>query len=571
MKKLFVIVFSFIVTCVCVAQKQKYSPNKLIIKFKQAGIQSVVEKGRTPGSLMVTFGVEAIDNFNLKYGCISALAVFPQNKKKEHPVSLQNIYTLTFNKAQNIESIESEYMATGDLEYAHPDFIGSGSGAKGNIIPNDPYFSRNWDLNNDGTFVITGGTPAAVAGADIKMECGWGVTTGDSNVIVAIVDCGCQRSHPELHGRIWKNPSPGSSGYANDLYGWDFAYNDSDVYDSYGHGTNVAGIIGANGDNGIGYAGMNWKCKLMIVKALTDSDYGYTSWWASGVTYATDKGANIINMSLEAENDDSISDPTFQAAVDYAHSQGVLIVACMGNFDNNDPVAPADLTNVMGVGATTTNDWRAVPLGGTNTNALPGSCYNTYISVVAPGDEIYGLSNVLPDSYSWYWFGTSQACPHVVGLASLMLAVNPKLTNDQLRLLIENTADKGTATGDPNDNPVSWNEYYGYGRINACRALDTAVYVAGIQTLSGKTSSVLVYPDPFNNEATLYINEPDNMESNVMVSIYDIQGKQVKIFGASTGKPAKINRDGMNDGMYFYKITSGLNILGDGKFIVLSQ
>lgn len=569
MKKIIFTAFVML-TALCSAQQAKYTASRLLIKFKRPGIQAAAERQRAAGKKMIRFGISAIDRLNAAHGCIVARPLFPENKKALHPASLQGIYVLTFSKPQNIKALIKEYMATGELQYAQPDYEGSGGGVKGNVVPNDAGFYKSWSLNNNGSFVITGGNPVAKPGADIKMECGWGVTTGDSNVTVAVLDCGCQRSHPEFAGRIWKNPSPGSSGYTNDLYGWDFAYNDSDVYDVYGHGTNVAGIIGANGNNSIGYAGMNWKCKLMIIKVLDNSNSGYTSWWASGVVYAADNGANIINMSLESQNDDSIGDPTFQNAIDYAYSKGVLVVACMGNFDDNIPVAPADMSHVMAVGATTTNDQRAVPLGGTNSNALPGSCYNTYISVVAPGDEIYGLSNTLPDSYTWYWFGTSQACPHVVGLASLMLAVNPKLSNDQLRAIIEKTADKGTAPADPNDSVTSWNEFYGYGRINACRALDSAVTtLTGLPVTENKTPSVSFYPNPFNDKAQLVITGLHNYK-NITIALFDLQGREIKHF-TTTQQQIEISREGLTDGLYFYIVTSGQTILGKGKFIVTAN
>ncbi len=549
------------------AQTPKFAPNRLIIKFKQKGIQEATEKTRPVGSSMVTFGIESIDQLNIKYSCVSAKAMFPENKSAPHPSSLQDVYILTYSKPQDIEALQSEYKATGLLEYAQPDFKGSGEGIESNVIPNDPNFSRNWDLNNDGTFVITGGNPVATAGADIKMECGWGVTEGDSNTIVAILDCGCQRQHPELSGRIWKNPTPGNLGYPDDLYGWDFAYGDSNVFDVQGHGTNVAGIIGANGNNATGYAGMNWYCKLMIVKVDDNNGDGFTSNWALGVTYAADNGANIINMSLESESDDSINDPVFQSAIDYAYSKGVLVVAAMGNYDNNTPIAPADMSHVMAVGATTTNDWRAVPLGGTNSNALPGSCYNTYISVVAPGDEINGLNNNLPDCYCWYWFGTSQACPHVVGLASLVMAMNHHLTNDQVQNLIEETADKGTAIGDPNDIPVYWNEYYGYGRINACRTLDTMLVLDRVTDLTNPQSTILLYPNPFSNNAELVVKNFNKLKQGTSIIIYDILGKEVTKL-AVTGEQTKITRDGISAGLYFYTVTSGGEILGKGEIII---
>jgi hypothetical protein len=147
-----------------------------------------------------------------------------------------------------------------------------------------------------------------------------------------------------------------------------------------------------------------------------------------------------------------------------------------------------------------------------------------------------------------------------------MLAVNPGLTNDQLQRLIEQTADKGTALGDPNDNPVSWNQYYGYGRINACRALDTILSISGTGTISSYTPQVQLYPDPFNDKANLEITN-FNPEKNTTVTIYDALGRELKQYSIK-GKQTEISRAGMVDGLYFYQVKSASDILGKGKFVI---
>lgn len=159
-----------------------------------------------------------------------------------------------------IESKASQIMNSGLFKIVEPDFIGS-AGAVCNYTPNDDLFANlQWGLHNDGTF-----NSNSVADADIDMDNGWSITKGDSSIIVGILDSGTKLDHPEFAGRIWNNSAEtlngsddDNNGYIDDLVGWDFANNDNDPTDDHGHGTNVSGIIGANGDNNLGYSGVDF-------------------------------------------------------------------------------------------------------------------------------------------------------------------------------------------------------------------------------------------------------------------------------------------------------------------------
>ena len=164
------------------------------------------------------------------------------------------------------------------VRYAEPNFVVSAD-----VTPNDPFFSRLWGLNNNG-FPVSGrwGTPDA----DIDAPEAWGVTTGSDAVTVAVIDTGIDYSHPDLSSQMWINPGencPGcrtdgidndGNGYVDDWRGWDFANGDNDPMDDNGHGTHVAGTIGAAGNNGIGVTGVNWHVRLMPLKFLSGAGTG---------------------------------------------------------------------------------------------------------------------------------------------------------------------------------------------------------------------------------------------------------------------------------------------------------
>lgn len=301
------------------------------------------------------------------------------------------------------------------------------------------------------------------------MENAWSIEQGDSNIVVTIIDSGTKLDHPEFTGRIWTNyheiPNNGidddGNGYIDDVKGWDFANSDNDPMDDNGHGTNVAGIIGANGNNSIGYAGADWYCKLMILKGLDNNNYGYYSWWTEAIYYAVDNGAKVINMSLGGNSFST----TLQNAVTYALNNNVVVVVCMMNTNSNTVYYPAGFTGVIAVGSTNSNDTRSNPFFWSPTS---GSNYGSHISVVAPGNYIYGLNYQSNTKYGSYWGGTSQATPHVSGLASLLLAQNPSRTPAQIKSTIETTAED--QVGNSSEDTPGWDIYFGHGRINAFNA-----------------------------------------------------------------------------------------------------
>ena len=290
----------------------------------------------------------------------------------------------------------------------------------------------------------------------------WGVTTGSSNVIVAVVDTGVYYNHSDLIGNIAINnldaPHNGldddGNGYIDDYFGYDFFDVDGDPVDENGHGTHCAGIVGASGNNGTGVVGINWNVGILPVRVLGANGSGMDADVASGIQYAVERGASIVSLSLGGE----FSSTVLENAIEYARDRGVLVVAAAGNDNENNDVFPtypanAPVDNVVAVAATDSYDRRA--------------SFSNYgassVHVAAPGDGIVStyLANQL-DTKS----GTSMATPYVAGVAALMKAANPALSYADLKNgLIVSSDPLAALTGKVVAN----------GRVNAYRAVMTAM------------------------------------------------------------------------------------------------
>jgi thermitase len=318
-----------------------------------------------------------------------------------------------------------------DVEWAEPNYI-----FRPDLVPNDTYYA-----SKQASYLTR-----------MQMPSAWDLTTGSPDVVIAILDTGIQITHPDLAGGIWANPEEldgeegvddDHNGFVDDVHGWDFADNDNDLADDYGHGTHVAGIAAARINNGTGIAGMAGGCTIMPVDVF---NYGIGTYESliRGIVYATDNGARVINMSLGATSYSRGE----QSAVDYAWSHGVVVVASAGNNGGDAIHYPAAHEHAIAVSGTTATDGWA------------GYIYGDFVDVAAPGSSVY--STFPTDSYR-SWGGTSMAAPHVSGLAALVLSMNPDLTPDQVRDLIEQNADD---VGD-----AGWDPYFGHGRINGFRTL----------------------------------------------------------------------------------------------------
>lgn len=481
-------------------------------------------------------GNNKVDSINQKFHALKIKKQSTGRKSKQH------IYIIKFPQGTNIQQVIDEYYKTNEIEYAEPDHKGSGGGTQA-TIPNDQYYFGQWGLKNDGTFSLS----PSISGADIDMENAWDIEQGDSNIVVTIIDSGTKLDHPEFTDRIWINygeiPNNGidddNNGYIDDVIGWDFANSDNNPTDDHGHGTNVAGIIGANGNNSIGYAGVDWNCKLMTLKGLDNNNLGYYSWWADAIYYAVDNGANVINMSLGGTS----TSTTLQNAVNYALNNNVVVVVCMMNTNSNTVYYPAGFTGVIAVGSTNSNDTRSNPFFWSSTS---GSNYGSHISVVAPGNYIYGLNYQSNTNYGSYWGGTSQAAPHVSGLASLLLAQNPSRTPAQIKSIIETTAEDQVGT--ISEDTQGWDQYYGHGRINAFNALSTVV--TSITSLDFHNETVLIFPNPTSQNFTVTFPL-----ATKRIQILNSLGKSLQIRNV-TGQTLQ-NFQLIDNGIYYIQISTG--------------
>lgn len=368
-----------------------------------------------------------------------------------------------------IPSDPDQFLATlrksPDVERADFDVIVRAVGS--NVAPNDPYFAtQQYGLRNTGT---QPSYDQGTADADIDMDAGWDFTTGDSSVVLAILDTGLDLVHPEFEDRIWLNPGEefddvdnDSNGFVDDGFGWNFDAESNGNSDDNGHGTHATGIAAATGNNGVGIAGVNWQCKIMAVKVLGGDGSGSTASVANGIVYAANEGADLISMSLGHLG---TSVAVESVAVAYAQALGVIVVAAMGNDDVGTTHWPAAYDGVISVGATDSDDQRADPFC---YSPVSGSNYGSWIEVCAPGDNVWSTYVTGFGSYT-NLCGTSMATPHVAGLVSLMLTLRPNWPLDSVVHILKNTSDD--QVGRVFEDTPGFDIYHGWGRINAGRAL----------------------------------------------------------------------------------------------------
>ncbi len=320
--------------------------------------------------------------------------------------------------------------------------------------PNDPLFGDQWALNNTGQ---NGGK----ANAHIDALKAWAKTQGSSEVVVAVLDTGVDYSHKDLVENMWIRPAnvpryvDAELGSIEDIHGYDANANAGDPMDDNGHGTHVAGIIGAEGNNGEGISGINWNVKIMPLKFLGRGGFGSVNDAIESINYAIDRKKNGVNLRvINASWGSTQRSKALEDAIRAAGEAGILFVAAAGNSStDNDRRAhyPSnyDLPNMLSVAAMDRNDLLATF---SNFGAKT-------VHVAAPGREI--TSTWLGDQYREA-SGTSMAAPQVAGIAALIIANEPDISMAKLRERIMKSAD-------PIDTLLG--KVAVGGRLNAARAL----------------------------------------------------------------------------------------------------
>ncbi|NNK48640.1 MAG: S8 family serine peptidase, partial [Gemmatimonadetes bacterium] len=330
-----------------------------------------------------------------------------------------------------VEEAIARYGNHPNIEFIEPNYILTAV-----ETPDDARYDELWGMNNTGQ---TGGT----AGADISAEMAWDVFTGNSNIVVGVIDTGVDYNHPDLVDNIWTNPGeiPGNgidddgNGYIDDIHGWDWVNDDADPMDDNGHGTHCSGTIGGVGNNGTGVAGVNWDVRIMGLKFLSAGGSGSTADAVSAVEYATDMALRYpgeVRVTSNSWGGGGFSQALYDA-IEEAGLADMLFIAAAGNSSSNNDASPHypsnyDLDNVVSVAATDHND-----------NLAGFSSYGaTTVDLAAPGVDIlstipgggYGLSS-----------GTSMATPHVAGVAALTFGRFPAVSALDAKSLILNGAD----------------------------------------------------------------------------------------------------------------------------------
>ena len=326
-------------------------------------------------------------------------------------------------RGESVADAVMQYRQSGRVQFAEPDYRVSAAAT----LSNDPRFQdgTQWALNNFGQ-------NSGLADADVDAPEAWDVRHSASNVIVAIVDSGVRYTHEDLAENLWVNPLDGSHGIrvmTNASTGTWLV--DTNVWDDFGHGTHVAGIIGALGNNGKGVAGVAWRVQLMVCKFLDAQGEGFYSDAVTCIEFARSNGATVINLSWGG----GAFSAGLSNAIFAARNQGILFAAAAGNQARNNDVfryypASIDLDNIVAVGASTRQDgrWSSSNYGMTN------------VDLFAPGATIYSTRYASDTAYE-NRDGTSMATAFVAGAVALLRAESPTAPYPELVARLLTTAD----------------------------------------------------------------------------------------------------------------------------------
>ena len=379
--------------------EEDYLPNELIIKYKD---NIVIEDSEAVKELSLITGLD-------------------KPEQVEKLIKSKEIYNLKFNENINIQDAIKTYEELEDIEYAEPNYIFTTT-----ITPDDTLYTDLWGLPN------------------INAEQTWNITTGSPSVIIAIIDTGIDWNHPDLASNIWNNTDEDctdgtdedGNGYIDDCRGYDFVnvtsgctdndctLEDNNPTDAFGHGTHVAGTVGAISNNGVGVTGICWNCSLMAVRAGYKDSSNQGSLAVSDVVqalnYATINNATIISMSFGGSDS-----ATVQAAINDSYNNGTILVASAGNDGTNTKKYPCAYTNVICVAATDSD----------NTSASYSN-YGNWINLSAPGTGIW--STYYNDTYASQQ-GTSMSTPLVAGAIGLIKTLFPNKTQIQIENTLNNT------------------------------------------------------------------------------------------------------------------------------------
>lgn len=384
-----------------------------------------------------------------------AQAIKDMGAKTARHFPLNDIYLLRLDKHGTVAEMVNKLKSHPDVEYAEPNYRKKLMAT----TPNDPLFSSQWGLQN------------------IHAPDAWQTAQGSKGILVAFGDSGIDLNHQDLRDNLWANPAEvcgngiddDGNGYVDDCYGANVITGSGSPMDDEGHGTHVAGIVGAVGNNNLGISGINWKVSLMALKFIAADGTGTLADEIKAIEYAVKKGARVFNMSFGGYDLSNSEKDAISNAVNILF----VAAACNESKDNDaTPCYPAsfDLPNIISVAATDQND-----------NLAFFSNYGMHsVSVGAPGVNI--KSTYLGQTYKSL-SGTSMSTPFVTGLAALVLSKYPSLTVPQLKGRILRTAD--TVPGLQGKTLTG-------GRINAYRALTdtiTGPYIYQILPAKGQSGS----------------------------------------------------------------------------------
>ncbi|RMF94148.1 MAG: hypothetical protein D6734_08450 [Candidatus Schekmanbacteria bacterium] len=514
-----------------------------------------------PGEAIVKFKITNENNDDKRYKILSPnkksrIKLIKFNIQKPSAAAKISSYS-EYEKAQTLKKIE-ELKKDKNVIYAEPNYI-----YKPLTVPNDEFYDRQWHYKA------------------IHLPEAWDITTGDDNIIIAVIDTGISPKHPDLKDKLIKGK------------GYDFISDPSNAGDGDGldsnprdpgdgnpqkgkpssfHGTHVAGTIAASTDNSIGVAGINWKGKIMSLRALgknggTSYDISQAIRYAAGLSNDSGKvpeqKADVINMSLGGPGFSQTMNDAVQAAID----AGVTIVAAAGNENSSVPSYPASYDNVISVSAVDFNLERAFY-----------SNYGSKITIAAPGGDTGAdnnndgypdgvLSTIDDDDGNKgyvYYQGTSMAAPHVAGVVALMQAARlekglSKLTPSEIKTILTETA---TDLGSP-----GWDQFYGYGLINAAKAVKKAIEEAGTPVTNSPILSVSANEIKFgtsNKSAKFTISNTGTADLTITSITKNEDWLTITSTNTITGtlSPGEtivynisVSRSGLEDGKYLDTIT----------------